>query len=51
MVGLIPFEMRDVQLGPTPPVLWLGTFIEINVRTYLAVEVGWIQNVPTQEAQ
>lgn len=34
-VGLIPFEMRDVQIGPTPPVPWLGSFIEINVRTYV----------------
>jgi uncharacterized protein len=34
-VGLIPFEMRNVQLGPTPPVPWLGSFIEINVRTYV----------------
>jgi uncharacterized protein YqjF (DUF2071 family) len=34
-VGLIPFEMRDVQLGPTPRVPRLGTFIETNVRTYV----------------
>ena len=34
-VGLIPFEMRRVQLGPTPPVPWLSDFIEINVRTYV----------------
>ncbi len=34
-VGLIPFTMRDVAIGPTPPVPWLGTFIEINVRTYV----------------
>ncbi len=34
-VGLIPFVMRDVRLGPTPPVPYLGTFVEINVRTYV----------------
>lgn len=34
-VGLIPFEMRDVRIGPTPPVPWLGSFLEINVRTYV----------------
>ena len=34
-VGLIPFEMRGVRLGPTPAVPWLGRFIEINVRTYV----------------
>ena len=39
-VGLIPFEMRDVAVGPTPPVPWLGTFIEINVRTYVVDPQG-----------
>ncbi len=39
-VGLIPFEMRNVQLGPTPPVPWLGSFIEINVRTYVVDSSG-----------
>jgi uncharacterized protein YqjF (DUF2071 family) len=34
-VGLIPFEMRRVRIGPTPPVPWFGDFIEINVRTYV----------------
>lgn len=34
-VGLIPFEMRRVQLGPTPPIPYLSHFIEINVRTYV----------------
>ena len=34
-VGLIPFEMRNVQFGPTPPMRRLGTFIEVNVRTYV----------------
>lgn len=39
-VGLIPFVMRDVAIGPTPPVPWLGTFIEINVRTYVVDPSG-----------
>ncbi len=39
-VGLIPFEMRRVRLGPTPPVPWLGTFVEINVRTYVTDSLG-----------
>ena len=34
-VGLIPFVMRAVRIGPTPPVPYLGTFVEINVRTYV----------------
>ncbi len=39
-VGLIPFEMRDVQLGPMPPLPWLASFIEINVRTYVVDALG-----------
>lgn len=39
-VGLIPFEMRRVRLGPTPPIPWLGDFIEINVRTYVIDALG-----------
>lgn len=34
-IGLVPFVMRDVRIGPTPPVPRLGTFVEINVRTYV----------------
>ncbi|MGI9579454.1 MAG: YqjF family protein [Microthrixaceae bacterium] len=39
-VGLIPFEMRNVQLGTTPPLPWLGSFLEINVRTYVVDALG-----------
>ena len=39
-VGLIPFEMRDVQFGRMPPMRRLGTFIEINVRTYVIDALG-----------
>ena len=39
-VGLIPFEMRDVQFGRTPPMRRLGTFIEVNVRTYVIDVLG-----------
>lgn len=39
-VGLIPFEMRAVRLGPTPPVPYLGDFVEINVRTYVVDPLG-----------
>ena len=39
-VGLIPFEMRDVQFGRTPPMHRLGTFIEVNVRTYVIDALG-----------
>ncbi len=39
-VGLIPFEMRRVQLGPTPPIPYLSHFIEINVRTYVVDAFG-----------
>lgn len=39
-IGLIPFEMRNVQLGSTPSLPWLGSFIEINVRTYVVDRHG-----------
>ncbi len=39
-VGLIPFEMRRVQLGPTPPIPYLSHFIEVNVRTYVVDPLG-----------
>ena len=39
-VALIPFVMRNVQLGSTPPVPYLGTFVEINVRTYVIDPLG-----------
>ncbi len=39
-VGLIPFEMRDVQFGRSPPMRRLGTFIEVNVRTYVTDGLG-----------
>lgn len=39
-VGLIPFEMRNVQFGRTPPMRRLGTFVEVNVRTYVIDELG-----------
>lgn len=34
-IGLIPFDMRNVRVGPTPSIPWLGSFIEVNVRTYV----------------
>ena len=39
-VGLIPFEMHDVQFGRLPPMRRLGTFIEVNVRTYVIDALG-----------
>jgi uncharacterized protein YqjF (DUF2071 family) len=39
-VGLIPFEMRDVRIGRSPVVPWLGSFLEINVRTYVTDQLG-----------
>jgi len=33
-VGLIPFVLSDHAFLPLPPVPRLGTFVEINVRTY-----------------
>ena len=34
-VGIVPFVMRDVSVGPGPPIPYFGTFVEINLRTYV----------------
>ena len=34
-VGLIPFQMRGISLPHLPAVPYLGTFPEVNVRTYV----------------
>ena len=39
-VGLVPFLMRGVGLGPGPGVPYLGTFCETNVRLYSVDEQG-----------
>lgn len=39
-VGLVPFRMVDAAVGAGPPVPWLGTFLETNVRTYSVDEQG-----------
>ena len=33
-IGLVPFVLSKFQFLPAPPVPFLGTFNEINVRTY-----------------
>lgn len=37
-VGLIPFSMRDIGLPHGPAIPYLGSFPEINVRTYVIHE-------------
>ncbi|MEU0970513.1 DUF2071 domain-containing protein [Streptomyces sp. NPDC005917] len=39
-VGLVPFLMRGVGLGPGPGLPYLGTFCETNVRLYSVDEQG-----------
>jgi uncharacterized protein len=39
-VGLIPFRMVGAGLGAGPPVPWLGTFLETNVRFYSVDDEG-----------
>lgn len=39
-VGLIPFVLSDHAFLPLPPVPGLGTFVEINVRTYSVDDAG-----------
>lgn len=51
-VGLIPFHMRAVRVLPGPVVPHLGSFVEINVRTYVVDRFGhrgvwfWSLDVP-----
>lgn len=51
-VGLIPFHMRAVRVMPGPVVPYLGSFVEINVRTYVIDRFGhrgvwfWSLDVP-----
>lgn len=42
-VGLIPFSMRGIGLARGPSVPYLGSFSEVNVRTY--VRVGSVPGV------
>lgn len=39
-VGLIPFRMVDAGLGRGPAVRFLGSFLEMNVRTYAIDDSG-----------
>lgn len=39
-VGLVPFRMRGVGLGPGPGLPYLGTFCETNVRLYSVDDQG-----------
>jgi len=34
-VGILPFSMRRIAAPGLPPVPWLGSFAEVNVRTYV----------------
>jgi uncharacterized protein len=37
-VGVTPFEVRNLRIRSTPPVPWLSSFPEINVRTYVVFD-------------
>jgi len=37
-VSYVPFGMHDIAFGPLPPVPFLGTFPEVNIRTYVRHE-------------
>lgn len=34
-IGLVPFAMRNIRMPWSPPVPWLSSFPETNVRTYV----------------
>ena len=37
-VGLVPFTLSGVRALLTPPLPWISTFHEINVRTYVHLD-------------
>ena len=37
-IGVVPFRMTGVRLRFTPPLPWLSSFPELNVRTYVSAE-------------
>lgn len=39
-VGLIPFRLTRARLGPSPPLPYVGTFAETNVRFYSVDRAG-----------
>ncbi len=39
-VGLVPFQMRGIRLGISPPVPYFGTFAETNIRLYSVDDAG-----------
>lgn len=39
-VGLVAFHMQKIRIPPTPPIPYLGTFPETNVRTYVTDAAG-----------
>ncbi len=39
-VGLIAFRLTDAWLGPSPPLPWVGSFAETNVRFYSVDDDG-----------
>ncbi len=39
-VGLVPFVLSEFRFLPLPPVPFLGSFTEINVRTYAVDDAG-----------
>jgi len=52
-VGLVPFQMRGIGPVPGPPVPYLGTFAETNIRTYVRGERGpgvWFNSLDIDRA-
>lgn len=39
-VGIVPFRMSDVQIRYFPKMLWLSSFSELNLRTYVKDREG-----------
>jgi uncharacterized protein YqjF (DUF2071 family) len=39
-LGVVPFRMAEVRVGPLPPVPGLDQFLELNLRTYVIDDAG-----------
>ena len=39
-VALVPFAMSAIRVGPTPPVPYISTFLETNIRLYSIDDAG-----------
>lgn len=53
-LGVVPFRMEEVRVGPLPAVPGLSRFLELNLRTYVVDEAGvpgvWFHTLDADDA-